>query len=180
MTTKFTLGAMAGASALALSFPIVLQLASAASLGASSPVAAVSAHPVPSQACVTAMARMEDHFLQYADAMMAAHKTAAQAHKNALLAAAQIADDTQRAEALKKAHEDRHAAMQAAMDAQDQPTEAMDAMKTACGDTFLFKMKGHGGRGGPGMGMFMKPFGKGPFGRGYMMKMQGEPAPTQQ
>jgi hypothetical protein len=164
MKSKFTLGAIAGASTLALSVPIVLQLVSAASLDGSSSVTLGSNRPVPSQACVSAMAAMDDYFLQNADAMIAAHKAATVAHKNALLAAAQLTDETARAEAVKKAQEDMRAAMKAAMDAQGKPTEAMDALKAACGDTF----RGHGMMmKGPGMGMFGKPFGNNHHFRGH-------------
>ena len=182
---KFTMGAIAGASALALSIPIVLQFASAASSDGSISffVNGAQQRPVPSQACVQALASQDDSFLKNIDAMIATHKTAMQAHKDALVAAAQIADDTQRVAALKKANEDFRTAMKAAMDAKKIDHQAdIDALKTVCGDSFgPHGMMMHG-PGGPGMGMMMgKPFGgKGHHMRGPGPDDDGDDQPTQQ
>jgi hypothetical protein len=68
----------------------------------------------PTQAQVQDMIKRDDTFLQNIDAMTAAHKTAMQAHKAALTAAAAITDDAQREAAVKKANDDLRTAMQAA------------------------------------------------------------------
>jgi hypothetical protein len=152
---KFAMGAIAGASALALSVPIALQLASAASSdGTSSSVTGAKSRPVPTQACVQEMASRDDHFLQTVDAMIAAQKAATLEHKNALIAAAQLTDDTQRMEALKAAEEKFRTAMKTVMEA-NKPAD--DGTTTsACGNMMKHggMMMMHGGPGGPGMFKF--------------------------
>jgi hypothetical protein len=138
-------------SSLAIAVPILAQVSSAAS---TSSIATTNTRPIPSQACVTALAAQEGTMISKIDSMMATHKTILQAHQAALTAAAGIADDTARQAAITKANEDMRTAMKAAMSAKDEMTAAKDALKAACGDTMPF----HGGMGfemgmgGPGFG----------------------------
>lgn len=138
----FTLGAIAGASALALAFPLAAQLTSAQSSSASSK----PARPVSSQACALALAGRDDAVLANEDAMQTARKAALQARSDALKAAAAITDDAQRQAAVTKADEDFRAAMKTAEAPQSAAMKAaMDAVQSACG--------GKAGRGGFGFGM---------------------------
>lgn len=166
---KFTLGVMAGASSLLVAVPLLATLSSAQS-SISSSTTTGGERPIPSQACVSALAAQEDFMLSNMDAMHATHKTTMTAHRDALTAAAAITDDTARQEALKTAHEAMRTAMEAAMESAPDPTATMEAVRDACGDMFMFHggkgMKmgkmfrmGHGGPGGPGGmggGFFLK------------------------
>ena len=153
---KFTYGVIAGMSSLALAVPLFAQVGSAATN--SSAADAVKARPIPSQACVTALAAQEGTMISKIDSMMASHKTILQAHQTALTAAAGIADDTARQAALQKAHEQMRTAMQAAKPSTDEMTAAKEALQAACGDTMPFHGMGmglgfemkHGGKRGPG------------------------------
>lgn len=127
---KFTLGAATGATSLLIAIPLFAQMAGAAS---SSPTMA-SKRPVPTQACVLAMADHETTMLSNIDAMTAAHKAAATTKRDALKAAAALTDDAARMEALKKAQENFRAAMETTMKAKDETSKA--ALKAACGDSF--------------------------------------------
>ncbi len=153
MKKNFTLGAVAGISAVALAIPLFAQVAGAAS-GDGTSLSAVgkSARPAPSQECIQALVAKDDAFLSTVDTMMAAHKQATQTHRNALNAAASITDDTQRDAAVRAANEAFHTSMKDTMDSRKTGAkDQMDAIKTACGDAM-------GGR-----GMFMK----GMMGRGH-------------
>ncbi len=130
---KFTLGVVAGMSSLALAVPILAQVSSAAS-SSSAATKAARQRPIPSQACVTAEAGLDDAFVANADTMNAAQKAAKQAHSIALKAAALIADDTQRQTAVKNANDALQTAMKAAMVTQStQIKTATDAVRAACG-----------------------------------------------
>ncbi len=161
----FTIGVAVGMTALTLAVPLIVQVSSAAS-GQSSSVGGMFRKremPAPSQACVQALAGKDTAMLGTMDAMMAKHKAVMSAHRDALLLAADIQDETQRQAAVKKANEDMRTAMQADRDAGETETmkAAMEAVKTACGtmgfgrgmmgDKGFMGMK-HGGRKGP-MGM---------------------------
>lgn len=135
MKKSFTYGAIAGATSLAIALPMLAQFASAATATTDT---TMNSRPVPTQACIHALAERDATFLSTVDAHIAAQKTATAAHRDALLKAATITDDTERQEALQKAHEDMQTAMKAAFGTQDRSAE-MAAMKTACGDSF------HGG-----------------------------------
>ncbi len=138
---KFSLGVVAGMSSLALAVPLLAQVAGAATnetLDTTSPA-------IPSQECTQAMADLETAHLAIVDEQLATRKASMQAHRDALVAAAQIEDDAQRAEALKTAHEALRAS---APEQNDAVTAAMEAVRAACGDTFHFM----GGFGGPGFG----------------------------
>jgi hypothetical protein len=122
---KFTLGAVAGMASIALAIPVLAQVAGAQSVTSSvSSAGTTQSAPFsqgfwhkrtpPTQAQVQDMIKRDDTFLQNIDAMTAAHKTAMQAHKAALTAAAAITDDAQREAAVKKANDDLRTAMQAA------------------------------------------------------------------
>lgn len=160
----FTLGAIAGMSSLALAIPILAQVAGAASSDSSSAMSARFQHEAPSQECVEALVAMNDAVLDSFDAMTAAHKNALIAKRDALEAAAQIADETERQEALHKAEEDFRAAMEAARDANDMDA-IMEAVRSACGGMF-------GGHGPMMMGMEGGHGMKGP--RGPMMDRLAE------
>ena len=115
---KFTLGAIAGMTSLLVAVPIVAQVAGAQSVSSTSTTISQEARPTrpaPTQAEVQKMIEQTDLFLKNIDAMTAAQKTSMQALKTALTAAAGITDDTQRAEALKKAHEAMRTSMEATM-----------------------------------------------------------------
>ncbi len=158
MKKSFLIGATAGATSLAIAVPLLAQMVSAASGTATTTADVLKTRPVPSQACVQAMADQDGKFLANVDAMIAAQKAATKAHHDALVAAAAITDDTARGEAIKAAQEALRTAMDAAFKADDKKAD-MDAMKTACGDSFRFF-------GGPGMGggMKFKMHMKGPMG----------------
>ncbi len=158
MKKQFTLGAIAGATSLLLAVPLFAQMSSAES---SPSVMAAKTRPVPTQACILAMADHETTMLGTMDAMIATHKAAATAKRDALKAAAALTDDTARMEALKKAQESFRTAMETTMQAKDKT--AMDALKTACGDA------------GMGFGGHMK-MGAGPQGKNghFGMMKQGK------
>lgn len=142
---KFSMGAVAGAASLLVAVPLLAQFAGAQSATSSS---ATGARVTPTQACVQAMADLASAHLDEFDNESSSRKAALEKKANALKAAAGIADDTEREAALKALHEDR----QAPPTPSDAVTKAMDAVKTACGDTMMFR----GGFGGPMMhgGMF--------------------------
>lgn len=148
---KLLLGLIVGASSLGIAIPLLTQASSSASGDAASRPAFT-----PTQACVQAMASRDQAQLSVFDTLQQAQKEALQARKTALTAAATIADDVQRKDAVKKANDDFRTAMQNAMQ-QVQPSQqsAMDAVQTACGGKGgrMFK-GGMGGFGGPVMGGF--------------------------
>ncbi len=161
---KFTLGAIAGATSLALAVPMLVQISSAAT-GDQTSSAGLKTRPVatpPSQACVLALVQRDGEFLSTIDAMIAEQKTATQTHKDALTAAAALTDEKARQDAVKKADDALRASMEAARKAQGDPKTQMDALKTACGDSMpMMGMGGpmggdfHGGPRGGKMGQMM-------------------------
>ncbi len=153
MKHRFILGVVAGVSSLALVAPLFVQAAS------SSP-AEISARPVPSQACLQAVTAAEEAHLSFMDAMFHARKSALQEHKNALAAAAAIADDAERKDAVQKANVALRTAMQDAhADLPEALQDARDSIRDAC-DGAGFGMGLMGDRAGP-----MKGFGgRGPVG----------------
>lgn len=154
---KFAIGAAAGASALALAFPLLVSAAGDAS-------ASQNNRPVPSQACVQAIAANESTAIGDIDAMTAARKEAMKTHQTALTAAALITDDTQRMAAIKAANDAFRTALKNARDAKSTTIKtAMDAVKAACGDTMRGMMGGFGGKEG------FAGFFKGHKGKGGMM-----------
>ncbi len=163
MKKTFALGAAAGMSSLALAVPLLAQLAGAASSDSTSSATAEKQRHVPTQECVHALAAHDDFMLSGMDAMVAAHKAATIAHRDALKAAAAITDDAQREAAVKKAHEDLRAAMKAAMDSQGDMSAQMEELHAACDDAIGF----HG----------MMLHGPGPMGGGkaFMMKFRHGP-----
>ncbi|MFH0851382.1 MAG: hypothetical protein V1876_01400 [Candidatus Peregrinibacteria bacterium] len=148
---KFSLGTLVGISSLIL----VPLLASAAS-SASGMVGNPPQRPVPSQECVQAIVAQQDLVLSTFDATSAARKSALQAHRDALAAAAAITDETQRQAALKQANDDFRTAMKDLMPANSTEMQAArQAVSDACG--------GPGHKGGMGLGI------GGGFGGGRMM-----------
>lgn len=111
---KFTLGAVAGMTTLLIAVPLAAQFAGAQSVS-STGYKGYMKNSTITQEQVQEMITHTDTMLQNIDAMTAAHKKAMQAHKTALIAAAALTDDTQRAEAVKKAHDDMRASMEASM-----------------------------------------------------------------
>lgn len=165
MQKSFAIGAATGAASLLVAVPMLAQLAGAANFTAATPVDFLKDRPVPTQTCIEAMATQETKSLSTMDAVTAAHKAASTAHRDALLAAAKITDETTRGEALKAAHEAMRTAMEAAMQKTDMQAD-MDAMKAACGDS----MPMHGFMmATPAMGGKMKMRG----GHFKMMKFKG-------
>jgi hypothetical protein len=156
---KFTLGALAGVTAVIVAVPILAEFTSAQSSSSTSPVP--KQRPVPSQACVQALAGSDAAYLANVDTFISAQKSAMQAQESALTAAASVTDSTQRQAAVKKANDDFRAAMKTAMQAQQTAMKtATDAVKSSCGNAAGFGggfggfgmgiMGGFGGRGGPG------------------------------
>jgi len=153
---KFTLGMIAGMSTLTLAVPLAAQFSFAAETDGSAD--ARTTRPAPTQECLLAMVSLEDAHLANFDAMQATHKTEMQSRRDALYTVAQIIDDTARTEALKTMHE----TMRAENDGQTFETPAavetaMEAVRSACGDTMMFMGRSHGpmgmkmrGPGGPG------------------------------
>ncbi|MFA6523169.1 MAG: hypothetical protein WCS85_02270 [Candidatus Peribacteraceae bacterium] len=140
---KFTIGAIVGATSLAVAFPLLAQFAGAAE---STTQTTPPERPVQTQACVQALASRDDATLSGIDALIAAQKSATLAHRDALTAAAALTDDTARQEAVQKADEAFRTAMDTARKANTAEQTAMEAVKTACGDA------GFGGRGMMGFG----------------------------
>lgn len=139
---KFRLGLITGMSSLVIAVPLIAQVSSAQSTSD----VATAEPPVPTQACVQAMATLESAHLNNFDAMNAQHKQAMQTRVSALTAAAQIEDDAARQDALKQMREDMKSAMDADKDQVPADIQsAMDAVKTACGDTFMPRMGGERG-----------------------------------
>lgn len=121
MKHKFLAGAIAGIGSLALAIPILAQFSYAQTNASSSPSTMedkmMFRHRTLTQAEVQEMAANEQKVLDNLDAIVAIHKTALQAHHTALVAAAAITDDTERMDALKKAHEDMRTSIQTAIQA---------------------------------------------------------------
>jgi hypothetical protein len=116
MNKKFITGAASGL-AVALAIPAFAQVSG----GVTSSTAAMPSDP-PSmmrmqrnftQEDIQKMIERDDAFLANIDAVIGAQKTATQSHRAALTAAASITDDTERQEAVQKAHEDMRTAMEA-------------------------------------------------------------------
>ncbi len=151
-TRNFTLGAIAGASSLALAVPLLAQFASAQTTSS-------SMRPAPTQACLQAMVTLDDAHLQNFDAMTAKHKQDLMAKRDALAAAASLTDDAQRQAALQKMHEDMRAMKDTAITPPEAITTAMNAVRAACGDKL-------GMRGMKFMHKFGGPMGKPMMGGG--------------
>ena len=153
MTIKTSITAAASVAAGAV---LTTALAAFAQGGAATSVPA--GRPVPTQACVQAIAaNMAMHLAEF-DAEQAEHKLLMQTHQSALAEAGAIADDAARQAAFQKAHEDFHAAMKSRKDANKEDRQSSrDSLKTACGDSI-----------GQGKGML-----KGPGNKGFGGKMMG-------
>lgn len=139
-------------SSLVIAVPLVAQVSNAQSTGSTTSTATAA---IPSQACVEAMANVENVRLSQFDTMNAKRKQSMQTRASALAAAAKITDDTERQDALKQIREDMKTEMESMKDSV--PTEiqtAMDAVKTACGNTFMMRMDEFGDR-HPMMGKMM-------------------------
>lgn len=133
----FTKGFAAGAVALTAAVPLLAQTAFAAR-GERAPFGKPDeARPVPTQACVQAMADLETARLSVFDQESADRKAKMQAHRDALVAASKIADDAQRQAAMKAAMEDLRPDQKPTMP--EAVAKATDAVKAACGDTMAFK-----------------------------------------
>ncbi len=154
MKNKFLIGAVSGISALALGVGTLAQVAGAATPATGSTASATATtgkfggffakHGVPTQADVQTMIDHDTAFLANVDAMVSVAKTATQAHKDALTAAAALTDDTAREAALKKANEDFRATMKAAIDANPALKDAMPF--GGHGPMGMGGKRGHGGK----------------------------------
>jgi predicted component of type VI protein secretion system len=162
---KFALGVGTGIVSLAVAIPVIAQVSLAASSDNAAANTSGKTRPIPTQACVQALATKEGSALSSMDAMNAARKAALQAHNDALDVAASITDDTARQAALKAANDALREAMKASMESQkDSMKSSMDAIKSACGDSMPMMfgrgpMKGHHPHGNFMMKHHMEPDG---------------------
>lgn len=157
---KYTLGVVAGASVIVLAVPFFIQISNAQD--------SENLRPIPSQACVLAMAAREDAMIATHESLQAARKVAMLAHSAALKAAGAIIDDTQRQSALKNAEETFKAAMEATVKSQENSVKSEnEAVKAACGEQG--KPRGLG----MGMGMMREKFGKQFENRGESARFDG-------
>lgn len=164
---KFTLGMVAGMSTLTLAVPLAAQLALAAGTESGTTDFTFGEPVSPTQECLLAQVVLEDAHLANFDAIQGQMKTELQSRRDALATVAQITDDATREEALKTMHE----TMRAAKDGQTFETPAavetaMEAVRSACGDTMMFMGRGHGP-----MGFEMHRM-KGPGGPGHTMLLE--------
>ncbi|MFH0851978.1 MAG: hypothetical protein V1876_04490, partial [Candidatus Peregrinibacteria bacterium] len=152
---KFTLGAIAGIATLTLAVPLLAQISSAADTTVTSAAATSKppfTRPAPTQQQVQDMAARDAAFLKNIDALMDIQKRAVQAHQDALTAAASIADDLLRRDAVQKADEDERTAIQSALTAAPDLQSAMMPFGQAQGLRPFGGGRGHGeGKDGPGM-----------------------------
>lgn len=109
MKKSFTLGAVSGITALAIGFPIAVQFAGAQGIGSSSTGSKGSVRWEKrtsfSQDDVQEMIDRDNQFLLHIDEFVAIQKEAIQNHRIALQAAADTADEADRNEAVRAAHE---------------------------------------------------------------------------
>ena len=140
MKKSFTLGAIAGMSAIALAIPVLAQISSAASLTPTS-----SAMPtMMKQWTVQDLITRDQKFLANIDAAVTLEKSAVQIHETALTAAAAITDPAAQKTAIQKANSDEKATMDAAITANADLKSAMMP--------FGGRGPGMGGHGTMGMG----------------------------
>ncbi len=142
---KYTIGAIAGITSLAIAIPIIAEVSSAATPATTSSNAPSFTRPIPTQQQVSDMAAKDGAFLKNVDAIVTVEKTATQAHEAALTAAASITDDTQRQAAVQKANQDERTAIQSAITANPDLKSAMMPLGGGRGEGF-------GDRGGFGQG----------------------------
>ncbi len=148
MNKKFITGAASGL-AVALAIPAFAQVTG----GSASSTGAVPSHPpfmmreqrTFTQEDIQQMIARDDAFLANIDDLIASRKAATQTHRAALAAAASITDETERQEAVQKAHEDMRAAMEAYMAAHPGLKEMGMMMHVGRG-----RGRGHGHMRGPG------------------------------
>ncbi len=127
---KFTLGAMTGMASLALAVPILAQV-SAAQTTDSGVSAAWTKPPHELSATVENVQEMitrDNAFLSHINEIVSIQKSAKEAHLAALTAAASMTDDTQRADAVRAAHEAERTAMKNAMETNPDLKDAMMPM----------------------------------------------------
>ncbi len=121
------------------------------------------------QECVTARTAADDVLIATKNTQHSAEIAAIQAHKAAIIAAAELTDATAKAAAFKKAEMDHRLSMKLSMEAFRTATkESMETMKAACGTMKGANnhMMGNGekgprGRKGGMMQKLMNSFGKG-------------------
>lgn len=119
MQKHFTLGMVAGMSALVLAVPLVAQVSSAASTGSDAgPMGFFQKERPPlTTETIQAMVDGDAAVLAHIDELTAAFKAATQTKKDALTAALSLPNDAARQTAVQTAMETFHAAMKTAMDA---------------------------------------------------------------
>ncbi len=126
MKKSFTLGAIAGITSFAIAIPILAQVSSAANTSsASSSDNAFYERGMHRQPDLQTMIDRDTAFLANVDAMIASLKTATQTRLNALNAAKALTDEAAQRDAVKKANDDFHSAMQASMTAHPEWKGAM-------------------------------------------------------
>lgn len=150
---KFRLGIITGMSSIIIAVPVISQVAGAQSSTASTRTTA-SSHVAPTQACVLAMTTVDELRLKNFDTEMAAHKQQLQTRVSTLKSAAALTDDAAREDALKQMREDMQKSHDTMKDSVNPEIKtAMDAVRKACGDSF---MQDHGQKKGPRMMGSMK------------------------
>ena len=160
---NYSFGTIAGIASLVL----VPLLASAASSVAGTPEDTQRERPVPSQECLQAQVAKHDLMAAGMDETMAARKAAMQVHRDALDAAAAIADDAGRQTAVQQANEAFRTSMQTLIGSKsDEMQAAMEAMRDACGGFGPKGGMGAGLGGGMGGGRMMDGHGRGQGMRG--------------
>lgn len=169
MKKKFSFGVIAGIASLIL----VPLLASAAPKGFTGMRQQPADRPVPSQECLLAQVAMHDIMSSHREETQSARQAAMQTFRNAIAAAADIADDTQRQSALQQANDDFRTAMKDLMPADSTEMQAgRQAVQDACGGPFGHKGMGLSIGGGFGGGRMMSEF----HGHGMRGERRGGPA----
>ncbi len=135
---KFHLGVAASTLGVLVAIPLITQI----SLVSAARNATETAKKMtgPTSACVQALAAKDTAFLSTIDANIALQKTATQAHKDALTAAAALTDDGARTTAFMKAEKEFMTAM-AKIILGGEDKKVAEAIRTACGGE---KMSGSG------------------------------------
>ncbi len=149
MKNKFTLGAIAGISSIALAIPILAQISSAQGTPSSTATTTASTtsktdmfmHRQKTPLTVPQIQSMIDResaMMTNMDAFVAIQKSAMQTHKTALTAALSITDDTQRQAAVVAADQAMHKAITDAI-------AANPALKSGMGGGMMMGGREHGG-----------------------------------
>lgn len=128
--STFTLGAVTGMTALLLGIPVLAQVTGAQDAPETTTVSSAPAtgpwqHRTLTTEDIQAMIDHDDAFLDNADAIVALHKSATQAHRDALAAALTITDAAERQTAIRAANEAMRTTIQDAIAANPDLKDAM-------------------------------------------------------